>query len=90
VQEAIRGLSGGPGVGMGGNAPRALASPSACEGESLQLDHGSGLSRNERSSALCLGQWLQAMWRSPVMPEFVASLPVNGTDGTTRRWQAAA
>lgn len=90
VQEATRGLSGGPGVGMGGNAPRALASPSACEGESLQLDNGSGLSRNERSSALCLGQWLQAMWRSPVMPEFVASLPVNGTDGTTRRWQAAA
>lgn len=62
----------------------------ACEGEALQLDNGSGLSRSERSTALCLGQWLQALWRSPVMPEFVASLPINGTDGTTRRWQAAS
>jgi len=61
-----------------------------CEGEALQLDNGSGLSRNERSTAQCLGQWLWAMWRSPVMPEFVSSLPLNGTDGTTRRWQAAA
>lgn len=67
---------------------RAPAPP--CEGEALVLDNGSGLSRTERSSAACLGAWLQAMWQSPVMPEFVASLPVNGLDGTTRRWQAAA
>ena len=73
-------------------ATRAVGNrnPSACEGEALQLDNGAGLSRSERSTALCLGQWLQVLWRSPVMPEFVASLPVNGTDGTTRRWQAAA
>jgi len=64
--------------------------PGACDGDALQLDNGSGLSRSERSTALCLGQWLQALWRSPVMPEFIASLPINGTDGTTRRWQAAA
>jgi D-alanyl-D-alanine carboxypeptidase/D-alanyl-D-alanine-endopeptidase (penicillin-binding protein 4) len=63
---------------------------SACRDGVLVLDNGSGLSRAEQSSALCLGQWLQAMWRSPVMPEFIASLPVNGVDGTTRRWQAAA
>ena len=63
---------------------------SACEGDTLQLDNGSGLSRTERSTPLCLGQWLQALWRSPVMPEFIASLPLNGSDGTTRRWQAAA
>lgn len=81
VLEATR---GGNGNGRGhGHA-------SACEGEALQLENGAGLSRTERSTALCLGQWLQALWRSPVMPEFVASLPVNGTDGTTRRWQAAA
>lgn len=74
----------------GGGLRGTSTSTSPCEGEALQLDNGSGLSRSERSTALCLGQWLQALWRSPVMPEFVASLPVNGTDGTTRRWQAAA
>ncbi|MCH8178716.1 MAG: D-alanyl-D-alanine carboxypeptidase/D-alanyl-D-alanine-endopeptidase [Proteobacteria bacterium] len=78
VQEATRGHASG------------AASASVCDGEALQLDNGAGLSRNERSTALCLGQWLQAMWRSPVMPEFVSSLPLNGADGTTRRWQAAA
>jgi D-alanyl-D-alanine carboxypeptidase/D-alanyl-D-alanine-endopeptidase (penicillin-binding protein 4) len=67
--------------------PGALAGP--CEGQALQLDNGSGLSRAERTSAACLGRWLQAMWRSSVMPEFIASLPVTGIDGTTRRWRAA-
>jgi D-alanyl-D-alanine carboxypeptidase/D-alanyl-D-alanine-endopeptidase (penicillin-binding protein 4) len=63
---------------------------SACQGEALVLDNGSGLSRLEHTSAQCMAQWLRAMWRSPVMPEFIASLPLNGVDGTTRRWQAAA
>jgi serine-type D-Ala-D-Ala carboxypeptidase/endopeptidase (penicillin-binding protein 4) len=63
---------------------------SACRDSALVLDNGSGLSRQEQTSARCLAQWLQAMWRSPVMPEFIASLPLNGVDGTTRRWQAAA
>jgi D-alanyl-D-alanine carboxypeptidase/D-alanyl-D-alanine-endopeptidase (penicillin-binding protein 4) len=63
---------------------------STCRDAALVLDNGSGLSRQEQSSARCMGQWLQAMWRSPVMPEFIASLPLNGVDGTTRRWQAAA
>lgn len=65
-------------------------SESACQNEALVLDNGSGLSRLEHTSARCMAQWLQAMWRSPVMPEFIASLPLNGVDGTTRRWQAAA
>jgi len=54
----------------------------------LILDNGSGLSRTERSSALCLGRWLQTLWRSPVMPELIASMPITGQDGTTRRWQS--
>jgi D-alanyl-D-alanine carboxypeptidase/D-alanyl-D-alanine-endopeptidase (penicillin-binding protein 4) len=61
---------------------------SPCEGEALVLDNGSGLSRTERSSAQCLGRWLQALWRSPVMPDLVASLPITGQDGTTRRWRS--
>ncbi len=60
-----------------------------CDGQALTLDNGSGLSRQERSSAACLGRWLQAVWASAVMPEFVASLPVAGVDGTTRRLKGA-
>ena len=63
---------------------------SGCRDDGLVLDNGSGLSRPEHTSARCMAQWLQSMWRSPVMPEFIASLPLNGVDGTTRRWQAAA
>ncbi|MGE5450244.1 MAG: D-alanyl-D-alanine carboxypeptidase/D-alanyl-D-alanine-endopeptidase [Acidobacteriota bacterium] len=58
---------------------------SACEGDALQLDNGSGLSRQERTTARCLGQWLRALWASPVMPELLASLPIAGSDGTARR-----
>ena len=51
----------------------------------LVLENGSGLSRIERISAQHLGQMLQAAWRSAVMPEFVASLPIAATDGTMRK-----
>jgi D-alanyl-D-alanine carboxypeptidase/D-alanyl-D-alanine-endopeptidase (penicillin-binding protein 4) len=64
--------------------------PSPCEGDALMLDNGSGLSRSERSSARCLGRWLQSMWAAPTMPEFIASLPIAGTDGTARRLQSVA
>lgn len=96
----------GPAVGEARSAPATLAQAratvgrqvidatggvaSACRDNGLVLDNGSGLSRQEQASALCMAQWLQSMWRSPVMPEFIASLPLNGVDGTTRRWQAAA
>ena len=49
------------------------------------LENGSGLSRLERISAQHLGALLLAAWRSPVMPEFVASLPVVAADGTMRK-----
>ena len=51
----------------------------------LVLENGSGLSRAERLSAASLAALLQAAWASPVMPEFVASLPVAAVDGTMRR-----
>lgn len=51
----------------------------------LVLENGSGLSRAERISAAALAALLQAAWASPVMPEFVASLPIAGVDGTMRR-----
>ena len=61
--------------------------------ESLQgvvIDNGSGLSRQTRLSAALLARVLQAAWSSPVMPELMASLPVNGLDGTLRRSQSSA
>ncbi len=51
----------------------------------LVLENGSGLSRRERVSAEGLGRVLQAVWKSAVMPELVASLPVTATDGTMRK-----
>jgi len=54
------------------------------------LDNGSGLSRQTRMTAQWLAHLLQHAWSSPVMPELVASLPVNGLDGTMRRSRAPA
>jgi len=45
----------------------------------------SGLSRDARISADALALLLQRAWASPVMPEFMASLPISGSDGTLRR-----
>ena len=49
------------------------------------MENGSGLSRIERISAASLASLLQAAWRSPVMPEFISSLPVAAVDGTMRK-----
>lgn len=51
----------------------------------LIIDNGSGLSRADRLSALILAHILQAAWLSPHMPEFIASLPLAGVDGTMRK-----
>ena len=51
----------------------------------LVLDNGSGLSRSERISADSLNRLLLDAWRSPVMPEFVASMPIVGIDGTMKK-----
>jgi D-alanyl-D-alanine carboxypeptidase/D-alanyl-D-alanine-endopeptidase (penicillin-binding protein 4) len=54
------------------------------------IDNGSGLSRETRMSAALLARVLQAAWSSPVMPELMASLPVNGLDGTLRKANSSA
>jgi D-alanyl-D-alanine carboxypeptidase/D-alanyl-D-alanine-endopeptidase (penicillin-binding protein 4) len=51
----------------------------------LVLENGAGLSRRERISAASLARLLQAAWRSPVMPELMASLPVVAVDGTMKK-----
>lgn len=51
----------------------------------LVLENGSGLSRLERISAEHMAALLLAAWQSPVMPEFVSSLPVVAVDGTMKK-----
>ncbi|MFM2083852.1 MAG: hypothetical protein RLY95_670 [Pseudomonadota bacterium] len=53
------------------------------------IDNGSGLSRDERVSALSLARMLQSAYAAPYMPELIASLPQTGVDGTLRRSKAA-
>lgn len=50
----------------------------------LVLENGAGLSRFERLSARHLGELLLAAYASPVMPEFMASLPIIALDGTMK------
>jgi D-alanyl-D-alanine carboxypeptidase/D-alanyl-D-alanine-endopeptidase (penicillin-binding protein 4) len=51
----------------------------------LVMENGAGLSRIERISANTLTQLLHTAWKSPVMPEFVSSLPLVAVDGTMRK-----
>ena len=51
----------------------------------LVIENGAGLSRSDRIGAENLARLLAAAYASPVMPEFVASLPLAGVDGTMRK-----
>jgi serine-type D-Ala-D-Ala carboxypeptidase/endopeptidase (penicillin-binding protein 4) len=57
----------------------------------LEIDDGSGLSRATRISALEMASILKTAFHSRYAPEFLASLPLAGIDGTLRsRMQDAA
>ena len=56
----------------------------------LELENGSGLSRVERISAESMARLLVQAWHGPLMPEFAASLPLAGVDGTMKKRPAAA
>ena len=60
------------------------------ETRGLVIDNGAGLSRDDRISAATLAAVLADAWRSPVMPEFVASLPIFGSDGTLKAREGLA
>jgi len=51
----------------------------------LLMENGSGLSRAERISAANMGRLLLAAYASPMMPEFIASMPLVAYDGTMKR-----
>jgi D-alanyl-D-alanine carboxypeptidase/D-alanyl-D-alanine-endopeptidase (penicillin-binding protein 4) len=50
----------------------------------MVIENGSGLSRTERISALQMAAMLRAAYHSRYAPEFIASLPLAGIDGTLR------
>ncbi len=71
----------------------ALAAWSAASGLSmpeLVIKNGSGLSREERISAAGLARLLVHAWNGTQMPNFLASLPESGTDGTMQKRPVAA
>ncbi len=51
----------------------------------LVVENGAGLSRSDRISPRHLGHLLIAAYRSPLMPEFMASLPLTAIDGTMKK-----
>ncbi|HEV8644596.1 MAG TPA: D-alanyl-D-alanine carboxypeptidase/D-alanyl-D-alanine-endopeptidase [Burkholderiales bacterium] len=51
----------------------------------MRIENGAGLSRTTRISARQLGEILVAAWKSPLMPEYIASLPLVAVDGTMRK-----
>ena len=50
----------------------------------MVLSNGAGLSRDARMTARLFNDVLQHGYRISTMPEFVASLPISGEDGTMR------
>ena len=51
----------------------------------LVIENGSGLSRIERIAPRTMGRMLVDAFKSPLMPEFVSSMPLVGFDGTMRK-----
>ena len=84
---ATAGTTGGAGAApeRGARAVQQFFASRGLPMPQLVLENGSGLSRIERVSARDLGQMLQAAFRSAVMPEFIASMPLVGVDGTMYR-----
>lgn len=54
------------------------------DGSAIVIENGSGLSRRERVTPQAMGEMLTAAFKSPLMPEFISSMPLVGIDGTMR------
>lgn len=79
-------LSGAPGTTQ--NAATIVKQSLITKGlyfDGLVLENGAGLSRKERITPAELGELLQAAYNSPLMPEFIASLPMLSVDGTLQK-----
>ena len=77
--------AGAPGTRANGVAAiRELLTARGINADSLMLQNGAGLSRDERASMQFLVDLLRTAYASPYAPEFIASLSLGGLDGTTR------
>jgi D-alanyl-D-alanine carboxypeptidase/D-alanyl-D-alanine-endopeptidase (penicillin-binding protein 4) len=77
---------GAPGtLAKGRNVIRQWLTERGAQTGEIVMDNGSGLSRTERITARGMGELLLAAFRSPVMPELMASLPVVAVDGTMKK-----
>ena len=82
---AARGNAGPATLARGAAAVEEWLRQSGVDTAGFVLENGSGLSRTTRISAATLSGVLRHGWSGPWMPEFVASLPLVGMDGTARR-----
>lgn len=57
--------------------------------DELHVDNGSGLSRASAVSTNAFAKVLKQMWNSPLMPEYVSSMPLSGVDGTMKKRNVA-
>jgi D-alanyl-D-alanine carboxypeptidase/D-alanyl-D-alanine-endopeptidase (penicillin-binding protein 4) len=69
-------------INKGVDAVREYLSDTGIDHSDLVMANGSGLSRDTTLTAAMLGAVLQRGYQIPTMPEFVASLPLAGIDGT--------
>lgn len=68
----------------GAEAVKAWLDNRGIDAPELLIENGSGLSRNERIAPASMAYLLLAAYKSPLMPEFISSMPLVGYDGTMR------
>ena len=79
-------VSGPPGTEAAGReVVRKWLADKGMNFSELRLDNGAGLSRESRMTARHLAELLRYAYDSPYMPEYLASLPLSGLDGTLSR-----
>jgi len=71
-------------TGRGAQVVKEWLAAKGVDASELVIENGSGLSRVERIAPRTLGRMLVAAFKSPLMPEFVSSMPLAGFDGTMR------
>jgi serine-type D-Ala-D-Ala carboxypeptidase/endopeptidase (penicillin-binding protein 4) len=85
IGRAAPGLDEEPTLQRADRAIRSWMRSKGIADAGLVLDNGSGLSRSERLTAAQLEGVVRAGINSRWAPEFLASLPIAGLDGTLRR-----
>lgn len=78
----LDGQEPGPTLARAEREVRAWLRAHGIDDQGLVLDNGSGLSRSERIKPAQMAALLAAAWRSDWAPEFLASMPIRGVDGT--------